>query len=316
MKSLTNLRVDSAGRRIETLEQATSRLDPDEFVTVRKLEFRLSQMKHPFVSHLRLVDNLPRGAAEDGEQTVFAFIMDDDAPPRCSKFGDESRAPAVRVVSGVLETATSSKAMADDWIETLPSTAPPPKAPPHSTFAKTMSAPLVLSQPSEAAPFPLASTSAISRSHSASKTTVKSRPQPRLSSHIPTHNPLLEEDEDTAGTPSKIPDFDPSNAIVYPAGSYDVILILDTREVESKTNRDLIAEKLKAKGVNVETRALRLGDMCWIARRRDGVGGEEDECVLDYVVERKRLDDLCSSIKDGRYTEQCVSFHILHVFAR
>jgi crossover junction endonuclease MUS81 len=82
---------------------------------------------------------------------------------------------------------------------------------------------------------------------------------------------------------------------------------VDTREVESKSNRDKIAEALEAKGVRVETRALRLGDMCWIARRLDGLGGEEDECVLDYVAERKRLDDLCISIKDGRYSEQCVS---------
>nr|MBC9702457.1 ERCC4 domain-containing protein [Leuconostoc sp.] len=34
---------------------------------------------------------------------------------------------------------------------------------------------------------------------------------------------------------------------------------------------------------------------------------DERECVLDYVVERKRLDDLCGSIRDGRYDEQKVS---------
>lgn len=86
-----------------------------------------------------------------------------------------------------------------------------------------------------------------------------------------------------------------------------MVLILDTREVESRNSRDKIAESLAARGITVETRALRLGDMCWVARRKDGLGDEEDECVLDYVVERKRLDDLCSSIRDGRYQEQCVS---------
>ena len=83
-------------------------------------------------------------------------------------------------------------------------------------------------------------------------------------------------------------------------------MVLDTREIESKSSRDNFSEAIRSKGINVETRALRLGDVLWIARRRDGLGGEEDECVLDYVVERKRLDDLCHSIKDGRYTEQCV----------
>ena len=30
------------------------------------------------------------------------------------------------------------------------------------------------------------------------------------------------------------------------------------------------------------------------------------EVVLDYVVERKRMDDLCGSIIDGRFREQKV----------
>ena len=34
---------------------------------------------------------------------------------------------------------------------------------------------------------------------------------------------------------------------------------------------------------------------------------ERRELVLDYIVERKRMDDLCSSIKDGRFKEQKVS---------
>jgi len=111
---------------------------------------------------------------------------------------------------------------------------------------------------------------------------------------------------------SAIPDFRPDQATVFPAGSYEVVMVLDTREIESKSSRDNFSEAIRSKGINVETRALRLGDVLWIARRRDGLGGEEDECVLDYVVERKRLDDLCHSIKDGRYTEQCVcSFSLL-----
>lgn len=39
---------------------------------------------------------------------------------------------------------------------------------------------------------------------------------------------------------------------------------------------------------------------------------ERRELVLDYIVERKRMDDLCSSIKDGRFKEQkiFISWHI------
>jgi crossover junction endonuclease MUS81 len=120
--------------------------------------------------------------------------------------------------------------------------------------------------------------------------------------------------DDNEHDSTNIPDFDPDKSIIFPAGSYDVVLVLDTREIEAKSSRDNFSEAIRAKGINVETRALRLGDILWIAKRRDGLGGEEDECVLDYVVERKRLDDLCHSIKDGRYTEQCVGhssiFHL------
>lgn len=130
---------------------------------------------------------------------------------------------------------------------------------------------------------------------------------PRLSSHVTPLHPLDQVEAPANVGTGGIPNFNIDEALIFPAGSYEVILILDTREVESRDRRDRISEKLADKGVAVETRALRLGDVCWIARRHDGLGGEEDECVLDYVLERKRLDDLVSSLRDGRYTEQCVS---------
>lgn len=37
------------------------------------------------------------------------------------------------------------------------------------------------------------------------------------------------------------------------------------------------------------------------------VTGGRRELVLDFIVERKRLDDLSGSIVDGRYKEQKVS---------
>jgi crossover junction endonuclease MUS81 len=97
--------------------------------------------------------------------------------------------------------------------------------------------------------------------------------------------------------------FDP---IFWPSGSYDIILLLDNREIKSKKDRSGILDRLNTVGVAVEQRALPLGDMLWIARRKDGL--VEDECVLDFVVERKRLDDLTSSVKDGRFHEQKVRF--------
>ncbi|KAF8573882.1 hypothetical protein K439DRAFT_1642615 [Ramaria rubella] len=95
------------------------------------------------------------------------------------------------------------------------------------------------------------------------------------------------------------------NPIVFPANLYDIVLILDNREVKSQKHRDHIVVELRKKGVNVEQRSLALGDVLWIARRRLLIADEvNDECVLDYILERKRLDDLCLSIKDGRFHEQ------------
>lgn len=56
-------------------------------------------------------------------------------------------------------------------------------------------------------------------------------------------------------------------------------------------------------------RALELGDALWVAKCHDAnflprLGAEGDEIMLDYIVERKRLDDLIGSIKDGRFHEQ------------
>ncbi|EFP81072.2 Crossover junction endonuclease mus81 [Puccinia graminis f. sp. tritici] len=97
---------------------------------------------------------------------------------------------------------------------------------------------------------------------------------------------------------------------VWKAGSYDICLVLDHREVRAINDRDafynLCVEKVSALAspgqptIRVLQRALVLGDAIWIAVHRDS----QREVVLDSIVERKRLDDLCASIKDNRFEEQ------------
>jgi len=48
---------------------------------------------------------------------------------------------------------------------------------------------------------------------------------------------------------------------------------------------------------------LNVGDFTWIARHKSS---KHEDIILNYIVERKRMDDLCSSILDGRYKEQKV----------
>jgi crossover junction endonuclease MUS81 len=109
--------------------------------------------------------------------------------------------------------------------------------------------------------------------------------------------------------PKKLPSFKP---IFLPNGSFTVQLVLDTREIRTKTDRDYMQEELAKKGVSPIVRSLELGDALWVAKCHDSraleaYGEEGDEVMLDWIVERKRLDDLVGSIKDGRFQEQKVS---------
>lgn len=50
-----------------------------------------------------------------------------------------------------------------------------------------------------------------------------------------------------------------------------------------------------------------MGDGIWIARHKH-IGSEY---VLDFIVERKNVDDLRSSIRDNRYKEQKVRIMVM-----
>lgn len=99
------------------------------------------------------------------------------------------------------------------------------------------------------------------------------------------------------------------NPIVLPPGSFTIELVLDNREVRTSKDRDYISNELSRKGISPLVRSLELGDAMWVAKCTDPNylpchGEEGDEVMLDWIVERKRLDDLIGSIKDGRFHEQ------------
>lgn len=105
---------------------------------------------------------------------------------------------------------------------------------------------------------------------------------------------------------TSLPTFAP---IILQPGSFTIRLVLDVREVRAKTDRDYMQEELTKRGVRPIMRALELGDVQWVAKCNDKgflskAGAEGEEVVLDYIIERKRLDDLIGSIKDGRFNEQ------------
>ncbi|ETN65691.1 crossover junction endonuclease MUS81 [Anopheles darlingi] len=79
------------------------------------------------------------------------------------------------------------------------------------------------------------------------------------------------------------------------------ILLVDTCETigKSKSSLDKTLQELAQYSVEHDVRKLSVGDFAWIVK--DDAGRE---FLLPYIIERKRLDDLASSIKDGRFHEQ------------
>ncbi|KAJ1926928.1 Crossover junction endonuclease mus81 [Tieghemiomyces parasiticus] len=104
----------------------------------------------------------------------------------------------------------------------------------------------------------------------------------------------------------------------FSAGAYQIFLVLDNREIRSRTDRGFIRVELENRGVPVLIRNLELGDIMWVARPYSCTDADE-ELFLGYIVERKRMDDLVASIRDGRYKEQknrlrsCGAEHVIYL---
>lgn len=81
---------------------------------------------------------------------------------------------------------------------------------------------------------------------------------------------------------------------------FEVAVLFDTREMRSQTERDFFQKKVASHKISCDVRALSVGDVLWIAKHKH----TGKEVVLNYVCERKRIDDLAISIKDGRFVEQ------------
>uniref|UniRef100_A0AAX7UAJ3 Crossover junction endonuclease MUS81 n=1 Tax=Astatotilapia calliptera TaxID=8154 RepID=A0AAX7UAJ3_ASTCA len=95
-------------------------------------------------------------------------------------------------------------------------------------------------------------------------------------------------------------------------GTYEIMLCVDFIETTggSHHRKQELVKELQRNGVNFDIRKLNVGDFLWVAREKVApVAGQlrapvGRELVLDYIVERKRMDDLCGSIIDGRFREQ------------
>ena len=91
---------------------------------------------------------------------------------------------------------------------------------------------------------------------------------------------------------------------------WEVVLILDSREVRSLQDRSYLENHLRQEGVTCEVRSIGLGDVQWVLRN----GSSGAEVMLNTLVERKNARDLAQSILDGRFHEQ--QYRLLHCGAK
>ena len=80
----------------------------------------------------------------------------------------------------------------------------------------------------------------------------------------------------------------------------ELVLIVDTRELAVSNLLESL-NLLSSTHLCVELRSLTVSDFLWVWRRRSKPG---EEYVAGFAVERKTIEDLSTSIKDGRYEEQ------------
>lgn len=83
-----------------------------------------------------------------------------------------------------------------------------------------------------------------------------------------------------------------------------LVLEVDVREKRNRGEaHNFFAERLKRAGLKVELSQLPIGDFLWTIEIED-IHGNTHKCVTDYIIERKKVDDLAQSIQDGRYYDQ------------
>ncbi|VAH76140.1 unnamed protein product [Triticum turgidum subsp. durum] len=107
-------------------------------------------------------------------------------------------------------------------------------------------------------------------------------------------------DKDTSGMGNSILAMPPRLSNEKFLEAYEVVLILDDREIFGSRGKRVVGNIHSKFHVPVEIKRLPVGDGIWIARHRRS----HTEYVLDFVVERKSVTDLVSSIRDSRYKDQ------------
>lgn len=100
----------------------------------------------------------------------------------------------------------------------------------------------------------------------------------------------------------------PEDVVSSVRARWEVVLLVDTREMRDQRDRTFFLDHLRNKGVLVEEYPLPVGDFAWVVRPRGSRSLKHGAFMMDVLIERKDKSDLSQSVqrgKDGqRYLEQ------------
>jgi crossover junction endonuclease MUS81 len=300
------------------LGEAATRLNSKTKQSFYKIEYHCAQQLHQFRRNHVLVDEKESCITLPRQETMIGWLKSEKSIPTCPGLCP-ARAPRKSNLAKTDRASTVNFLLMSEKNSSKPASniyKPPEILQAASEFAvaadyhpepRQVPAPMVISVTSQHAQ---PQSSEVQPKQALPKPNVKpSSSRPRASfataDHVPRGVPKPRASIGTIGTIAN-----QVKAEVWEAGTYSVMLVIDNREVQSQNNRDGIfhaclsrARQTMGDQVKVQQRPLAVGDAIWIAVHK--VTGKE--VVLDSVVERKRLDDLCKSIVDARFHEQKVS---------
>ncbi|KAK2976201.1 hypothetical protein RJ640_027492 [Escallonia rubra] len=90
--------------------------------------------------------------------------------------------------------------------------------------------------------------------------------------------------------------------VTLSSNPHDAHFLITYMLVKKSKSRKIIDHICGQFKIKIEVRRLPVGDGIWIARHKHLAS----EYVLDFIVERKNVDDLRCSIRDNRYRDQKV----------
>ncbi|MBW0479517.1 hypothetical protein O181_019232 [Austropuccinia psidii MF-1] len=295
--------LDPVNTRVSDVSEADIQMDPVTFETLYKVEFHAKQLLHPIKRHSILHESPLPPSIRNHTGLMIGWMRQSKTIPKCPGYGDHylpGLSSNLRFSSPVVNSClTKSGPVPISRSPCMVISSSPPSSPSDRAVASLE----WLSTPVQKSALPSPGANTNYATNTAMKDILSVLPSQRTKLNFKRASDLHSEKVGTSHLNGLQPE-------VWRAGMYDICLVIDHREVRSLSDREAFFDRCLEKAdeiaqvtgviIKVLRRVLVLGDALWIAVNKI----DQREVVLDSIVERKRLDDLCASIQDNRFGEQ------------